>query len=560
MVNTKVHYRSAFTMGKSAIASDESLFRIVLFQIGKWIQTHLSDTPQSKYIFKKWFYCGGKLNSQKQSTIVEVQVLPFADQSELPRIWVLKFQHKDSAHPARIWTAFFAIEFLNESMAEISITVTWHLFPGYVGVEPPLPKFSVPRIVKQLLEYDELAIKVGGQRIEADAKKLEVGQGRDLYQKIISNDRSLPIILINIKDWPDIIKPGVLQSLLLGSALVYWYNDPSVHQELYYDWGKQAENFQCIPDSLRIYQLQVNISDANDSKRHRFFSLTDFVNNPETLMSLLVESVLRITGSRLGRGGVQDFDSLDLILQGEKLQQLRQAASSVERSTEESAYIEALEEESYKFGRQVSELKTELDRYVEYQILYEESQNQLEVLKDQFSDISKNQKHLSELGKAQEELRDLLLKYPETLEDALSIISKLNKDRLVVLEDAFDSAKESDFDDLSSAWELLMAMSTTLYDILFKGDEGNVEKSFKDRTNFDLSMKDSKLLKENAKMMALRRKEYDGKTIEIIPHTKCDSKGKHLRIHFYIDSQRKLLVIGHCGDHLETPGTKRRKD
>jgi hypothetical protein len=59
--------------------------------------------------------------------------------------------------------------------------------------------------------------------------------------------------------------------------------------------------------------------------------------------------------------------------------------------------------------------------------------------------------------------------------------------------------------------------------------------------------------------MALRRVRYDGQDVDITPHVKWGNRvPKLLRVHFYVDRQKGKLVIGHCGDHLDTYGTRRR--
>ena len=159
-----------------------------------------------------------------------------------------------------------------------------------------------------------------------------------------------------------------------------------------------------------------------------------------------------------------------------------------------------------------------------------------------------------------ESQRQIFRNYPQSLYDILKVIHSFNKDRIYVLQEAFDSAKQFDFEDIAGAWDLLWSLCTELHELLFRGDGGNIEKKFKDKTNFDLAIKDSKEVKENAKFMRLRKRTYSGEEVEIIPHLKLDTKGQNLRIHFYVDSDRKLIVIGHCGDHLDTPGTRRRKE
>jgi hypothetical protein len=68
------------------------------------------------------------------------------------------------------------------------------------------------------------------------------------------------------------------------------------------------------------------------------------------------------------------------------------------------------------------------------------------------------------------------------------------------------------------------------------------------------------MARDDRKLMALRKRHYEGQELDFSPHAKLQKGGKDLRVHFYADHTRKLIVIGHCGDHLKTAGTARRKE
>ena len=51
--------------------------------------------------------------------------------------------------------------------------------------------------------------------------------------------------------------------------------------------------------------------------------------------------------------------------------------------------------------------------------------------------------------------------------------------------------------------------------------------------------------------------------VDITPHVKWNNKTQYLRVHFFVEHDEKAetrrIIIGHCGDHLDTYGTKRRR-
>ena len=54
----------------------------------------------------------------------------------------------------------------------------------------------------------------------------------------------------------------------------------------------------------------------------------------------------------------------------------------------------------------------------------------------------------------------------------------------------------------------------------------------------------------------MRKDFYKGQEIDVSPHVKHGTTpGNILRVHYYADLQDKVLVVGHCGDHLDTVRT-----
>lgn len=560
MQNINVHYRTKVDLIKSPIARKDSIFQIVVFHIGNWLKEHLKGLPEEKFVFKKWLYTGGRLSNNKYGIEAEVQIIPLSSTVDYPECWVLKFEHRDSSFPARIWRTEFGLKVADKNKCQIAITLSWYIKPDYIGEHPFVPRFSVPRAVKRMLDSEDLYTEVAGYRIRNESKRLVAGYGRECYRKLVSATRELPIILINIRERSSLISPDTLQRLLVGSALVYWYDEQAVHQELGYEWGKNSDLFQCAPDSIRIYQVCIDITKPHDSVRHRFFNLRDFEGNAKGLLEIIVQSVLRITSFRLSHDGVFDFQSLKSIQQLRNLHQLKIAASNGTRTKEDEEYLKALEEENISLMERNGELAKEADLAVEYQIQLEDSIRQNEYFRNQFALIQKSQAKISDSRKLQEEQRKIFKKYPNSLKSILEFIYSFNKDKIFILNEAFDSAEESVFDDLEGAWDVLFSICTDLYGLIFNDGGGNIEKMYKDKTNYDLSLKDGKQLNRDNRLLSLRKRIYEGNEVEIIPHVKLDTRNKNLRIHFYIDSDKRLIVIGHFGDHLETPGTKRRKE
>ena len=66
------------------------------------------------------------------------------------------------------------------------------------------------------------------------------------------------------------------------------------------------------------------------------------------------------------------------------------------------------------------------------------------------------------------------------------------------------------------------------------------------------------LKRARADLMKMRERSYGGRTVDISAHIKGRSQKNTFRLHFYIDRENELIVIGHAGCHMKTAGSHRR--
>lgn len=87
----------------------------------------------------------------------------------------------------------------------------------------------------------------------------------------------------------------------------------------------------------------------------------------------------------------------------------------------------------------------------------------------------------------------------------------------------------------------------------------NVAADYQSLTGFELSLGEGSMTNKDGSLMKKRERKYRGKTIKVIPHIKGrdTSPRDAFRLHYYVDNGRRVIVIGHCGGHLETAGTRR---
>ena len=155
-------------------------------------------------------------------------------------------------------------------------------------------------------------------------------------------------------------------------------------------------------------------------------------------------------------------------------------------------------------------------------------------------------------------IRKALTVVPENLTQLLDLAKVLYPDRIVILPDAYRSAKKFD-GILTEEWEILVTVATTLWDLCFKETVNDrLGSEFKKRTGYELARGESGTTCAMPNLMKLRKRMYKGKEIDISPHIKGRNIKAAFRLHFYIDRDEEKIVIGHAGEHMDTAGTPRR--
>lgn len=146
---------------------------------------------------------------------------------------------------------------------------------------------------------------------------------------------------------------------------------------------------------------------------------------------------------------------------------------------------------------------------------------------------------------------------PETPCEALSLAAKAFSDRIVVLDRARKSAEDFVKGDPGEVWAVLRSVAVTLHSLLFVERERGLANAFRDRTGYELALRDSKGANRNPDQKAERMVEYEGAVRDATMHIKGRGvrKGESLRVHFFVDYDKKKIIIAHCGEHLTTDRT-----
>ncbi|NTU52317.1 MAG: hypothetical protein HGA97_01165 [Chlorobiaceae bacterium] len=139
------------------------------------------------------------------------------------------------------------------------------------------------------------------------------------------------------------------------------------------------------------------------------------------------------------------------------------------------------------------------------------------------------------------------------LAQGLKIIAALFSDRIVVLESAFNSAKESDragFHHGKKAFELLLRLAGNYWEALAERKGDRVAKSVFGQDVYAAN-EASCLSGEGEKRRTFYYNGAPCVMLKHIKHGRKDSLAETLRIHFEWFASEQKIVIGHCGKHLD---------
>ena len=556
--HARLHYKGRLRVAARDPASTK--WGDLVKDIRWWIGNRVERNPA--FTGGKWIFIGGEWASPGGQAKVVTRCLSGDGDDVSPQFWALSFSHPCSEHQFRHWQTDVGITRVGEAY-ELSIAIRHWVEPGYFGDEPEPPQPSAPRIVHRLIDSDRWRVFLGSTELTLDPLPLREGDGMDLHVLLESAERECPLVLVarEFRTGEHLVDVQRLAKLLAGSALVYASEASGTDNELEWVFPK---DFRCWNGMVRVYLPRVRFDRPQDARRHRFFRGDDIWEiGRQRVEDLIVEGLARRFPRARGLivGSIADVEDRD---RHQRFALLREQAESGEDAEWKALYdeeIERLERESKglldmsdDLHAQVEGLSADLNtaKYLEAS-----ARRQSEALTRQVEELSGLQRAVESIGLA-----------PSSLLQAIETIEQIFGSRICFTDAAKQSAKAAGFNrargDMPVAWKILWHMATTLHDMSF-GDadaEGHFAEVFRQRTGgLDLTLTEGKQTKRDSKLRGLRLVEFEGQEIDITPHLKHGNDRKTcLRIHYaavLCPDGRQLIVVGHCGDHLDTAGTRK---
>lgn len=425
------------------------------------------------------------------------------------------------------------------------------------------------------VEADELdgESRVSVEEIYLDADTLK----RDFMPSLTDRARCLPIVLMTTDDdgKTPVWDATELASKLVGMATVYVIDmrDGALVQafrDLLPD-RTPAGRYRIGRSAVMVYRPGIDLSGEESLSactlftRHRIERYAaggrdGFIN---VLMQGLGRGIDARPGDVAGIGDVLWLRSrVESERQGERIERLRSRAKA---AAEPVADIDGLRAE-------IARLRSDAEAWEEIATDQERSYSDATAKVDELTRTVQRlegEKRALERKEAQcaapseddgaARVAECLQSIPRDLTDLLKLARSIWPNRIVVLPEAMDSAKSYD-GNLAEEWDIVRGAATALYGLLFEDDgcEGQVADEFQRRTGYELTFSESSATRARVDLMKMRERSYCGRTVDISAHIKGRSQKNSFRLHFYIDRENELIVIGHAGCHMKTAGSQRR--
>ena len=460
--------------------------------------------------------------------------------------WAVEADELDGEFSRRRWHTRIGLAPAGDGGCILNVQVSHYAVNGFFGYQRnPLP--SVPRVVRDILASGKLDVRIGASRVSVEEIYLDADAlKRDFMPSLTDRARCLPIVLMTTDDdgKTPVWDATELASKLVGMAKVYVIDmrDGALVQafrDLLPD-RTPAGRYRIGRSAVMVYRPGIDLSTEDSLSactlftRHRVERYA--AGGRDGFINVLMQGLGRGIDSR--PGDVAGIGDVLWLRSRAEIARLRSDA-------------EAWEEIATDQERSYSDATAKVDELTRTVQRLEGEKRALERKAAQCAAPSHDD------GAAR--VAECLQVIPRDLADLLKLARSIWPDRIVVLPEAMDSAKSYD-GNLAEEWDIVRGAATALYGLLFEDDdcEDRVADEFQRRTGYELTFSESSATRARADLMKMRERNYGGRTVDISAHIKGRSQKNTFRLHFYIDRENELIVIGHAGCHMKTAGSHRR--
>ncbi|AWI74298.1 hypothetical protein CEW83_02910 [Parazoarcus communis] len=407
-----------------------------------------------------------------------------------------------------------------------------------------------PKLVEQLIQ----SCSPLGQTPGLKVKQLTLESASAFLREVERNERDYPIVILSAnRDYEYPVAPERLRSILVGLADVVCVppdEDTFAIEELV------GRRFMAFGGALNI------VFPGRQGDRGFFYEtvllrpdeVTDLLESGHSIESEVLSTVAHRTNLPFSWRHISPEIVGQAALRAQ-LAQMIERAKAGDQSAELTEYVDLLESADQELQSKDKELARIRSSYEEKEQEVRALQADIANLKHALSGVQSSDDGVEGVAEVLAPLRDsvaAVLKGSPSLLQAVDLIATLYSDRIVFLETAKGSAKESDrggFHQGTKAFDLLQKLATEYWQQLADGKSDQQAKAVFGQNAY--AANEASALSSDGKRR--RTFSYRGRDFLMEKHLKHgvkDSLAETLRVHFEWLAQEKKIVVGHCGKHL----------
>lgn len=572
--------------------------------------SHFDVTYQDCYLSSA--FAEGALSCECATSHLESQALKEAESDKVPRFWAFDYIERDSTRNFRRWRTNVGVTSSTSGTYVVNVRVAIYDDATFMG-QAQVPERNTPNFMPKFLDIKDCVTIAGEMTLSSRPISISKDNFPTFLEDLVSPTRVVPLVVVsaywdgekNVFD----IDPQAFARKLAGSAVVYTlsqddFNLRSLYKDAFLTQENPAYQFRIPNGGVRVFLPGVHLDDPSDSIRHRFYTHSWLEEHDLGKVS----DAICIGVSRLYLKRPDEvIDLFDVHIQENKLKREYYAAKYREMTKERNRLAHSsiqdieitsngnpdeenrsLRAENKLLWDENEKLEDEAEFMRDYiSFLEASSSGDVDMLKEQLREAEEDNNHLtgrnSQLEYENTTLReegkqcrkevnvlkgrleswDSLKVFPSSPFESVELAEALYGDRIIILDDAKKSAKEFVGDE-NEVFSIIRSVYSDLWPLFF--DEMqigtiDIESEYQNRSGFEMTLHESKTTKRDPKFMRLRERQYRGRKLDITPHIKGTSGRKDalLRVHFCKDLETGKIIIGHCGSHLDTAGTRHRK-
>lgn len=473
---------------------------------------------------------------------------------EYPRLYSFRFSEKDRKVPGRQWVTETGIK---QETSLSDIQCSFLVQTSEISINVPSPKLTTrPWLIAEILKKCKASMRTAGLTIKTID---DLSDAEALVYEIDSPERNYPLILIS--PTPDGAYFVNLEKILFqtcGLAQIIQIPVGSNTFGIADILGKTRSAYNGAINIL-FPMMQRNGVQIVPTK----LLLPDMIENMMSENISVESEVLTSISHRMNLPYYWQHITPNSVKEAQRKRDLEKHRLHLSETGNLKQYLELLEEDNQQkqaeIERMQMEIKTSQDDINFYFDEFEKADDERKSLQyknenllAQLESLRMSRRDRGELEECTEELRQLIEEYFAdclTPNKSLELISRLYPDRIIVLESAFKSSKESQgFLERKVVIDLLLRLATSYWVTLSEG-KGDIMARQIFGENF--ASKEGKNLSNKGRK--LRTFLYRDDEIEMLKHLKHgfkDTPAETIRIHFEWVSEEQKIIVGYCGPHL----------